>query len=60
MAGVAPSMTGGIRCEPASGYSQCMAYAPGSTPTATQMPATGWHFGSWSGGRSVPQEPATV
>jgi hypothetical protein len=46
---ISSQTAGGLACAPASGFSQCIAYAPGAVVTVTQAAGTGYSFGGWSG-----------
>jgi hypothetical protein len=46
----AQAATGGLPCPPAAGYSQCIAYLPGTVVTVGQQAGLGYSFASWSGG----------
>lgn len=49
---IAAQTTGGLACAPAPGFSQCIAYPPGTQVTVTQTANTGHSFAGWSGGCS--------
>ena len=47
--GTISSSAGGLACTPASGYTSCTSYPPGTVVTVTNTPATGHYFSGWSG-----------